>query len=267
MKKMDNKISSLSLFVGTGKCNANCVHCAGKPLRKFAPVEDGIIDEFLIYKTIRDCHAQGAKYLSLSSSGEPTLSPLAVTKVLCLINQCTLGNIYFNPINLYSNGIRIGEDAFFCNQFLSLWKSLGLTSVYITVHDVNEKINAEHYGIDCYPPLDIVFNRVHASGLKIRANLVLNKNTIDSLERYVYTAKALKEMKADMICSWCIRNQEDKVDQDLSLPEKELDKIQAWVESQDGSVRLLREGYRKVYEQGEKLTLFPDGKLSNSWCR
>ncbi|MDP3027449.1 MAG: hypothetical protein Q8N63_07085, partial [Nanoarchaeota archaeon] len=83
-----HEINSLSIFVGTGQCNANCAHCAGEIYRKSAPTEDGVIDEDLIHKTLRSCYEKGARYLSISSSGEPTLSPLSVTKALKLVNEC-----------------------------------------------------------------------------------------------------------------------------------------------------------------------------------
>ena len=74
------RLKSLSLFVGTEYCNAKCGHCAGEPLRGYGSKKDGIIDEELINKTIRDCYRQGARSLSISSTGEPTLSPKSLTK-------------------------------------------------------------------------------------------------------------------------------------------------------------------------------------------
>ena len=47
--------------------------------------------------------------------------------------------IEYSPINLYSNGIRIGGDKDFGDTYLSLWRSLGLTTIYVTVHDIDEK--------------------------------------------------------------------------------------------------------------------------------
>ena len=46
-----SQLNSLSLFVGTGNCNAKCNHCAGIPLRKYSPKKDGTINEDLINKT------------------------------------------------------------------------------------------------------------------------------------------------------------------------------------------------------------------------
>ncbi len=261
-------LKSLALFVGTAECNANCSHCAGRPLRKFAPKEDGQIDRELIYKTIKSCYGQGARSLSISSSGEPTLSPWAVTETLGVVSKCKSEGIIYSQINLYSNGIRIGQDADFCRNFLSWWKMLGLTRVYITVHSVDREKNAEIYGVKSYPFLGDIGSELHTANLEMRANLVLSKRTINTFDDFVWSVKRLKGMGVDFISAWPIRNMDDKIDLELSPLEKELDKIERWVEEQspEGRIRLLREKSRRAYQTGEKLTLFPDGTLSNSWC-
>jgi len=261
-------LNSLSLFVGTSECNGKCGHCAGVPLRKYVPKEDGIIDSDLIYQTIKTCYDSGARYLSISSSGEPTLSPLSVTKTLELVDKCKYEGIQFSPINLYSNGIRIGEEKSFCDTYLSLWRNLGLTTVYVTVHDVNEKENARIYGVESYPSLDRVLSRIHGADLLVRANLVLNKRTIGTFDKFVSTIEELERKGVDCISAWPIRDKEDKVDIKLSPLEEELDRMERWVEDQNPKhkIRLLREKSKVAYQTGQKLTLFPDGTLSNTWC-
>ncbi len=260
-------LNSLSLFVGTGQCNAHCGHCAGVPLRRYAPAKDGIINEDLIYKTIKTGYEQGARYLSISSSGEPTLSPLSVTKTLELIYNSRKEGVAFSPLNLYSNGIRIGEDKNFSDTYLPLWRNLGLTSVYVTVHDLDEIKNAQFYGIEKYPPLDLVLSRIHGADLLVRANLILSRRTISTLDKFVSTAEHLMRKGVDSVSAWPIRNNEDKVDPELSPLEKELDLMERWVERQTGlKIRLLREKSKDAYQTGQKLTLFPDGTLSNTWC-
>ena len=259
-------MKSLSLFVGTGQCNAYCDNCAGIPLRKYAPKEDGIIDNALIYRTVKECYTQGARYLSISSSGEPTLSPLAVTNVLELIHDCRNEGIRFSPINLYSNGIRIGEDKKFSDEYLPLWKKLGLTTMYITVHNIDENENAKAFGVKCYPSLSLIFSRIHDVNLRIRANLVLSKERISNVEVFSSTVKHLFELGADSISAWPIRNLEDLIDSELAPQEADLDRIGNWIERTDigQKVRLIREEYDD--KRGLKLTLFPDGTLSDSWC-
>ncbi len=262
------KLRSLSIFVGQGLCNARCNHCAGVPLRKYAPVEDGTIDEVLIYETLKDCYRQGARSLSISSSGEPTLSPISVTKALHLARECENEGISFDPINLYSNGIRIGEDEQFCQKYLSLWSVYGLKQVYVTVHDINESKNAAVYGIKSYPSLKKILSRIHSSGLLMRANLVLNRKTIGTLDEFTSSIGHLLHIGVDRVSAWPVRTLDDKVDTELSPPADELEQMEIWVRRNFDSkkVRLLLEKSKVAYKSGKKLTLFPDGTLSSSWC-
>lgn len=262
-------LASLGIFVGTGDCNANCVHCAGKPLRKCAPKQDGIIDSDLIYRTLKNCYEQGARSLSISSSGEPTLSPISVTKTLELINEMKKENVEYNWINLYSNGIRIGEDREFSDKYLPLWHNLGLKTVYITVHNLDEGKNAEVYGIKRYPSLREVVSRIHRAELLTRANIVLTKNNAKTFESYVSMIQGLRAIGFNHISAWPIRNSEDKPDLKLAPLEEEITKMVDWAkehETSDCRLRVLGESSRISYQTGQKLTLFPDGSLSSSWC-
>lgn len=261
-------LKSLSFFVGTGECNAHCAHCAGKPLRKHAPKKDGWIDESLISKTLKESYLQGARSLSISSSGEPTLSPKAITKTLNLIYSMKK-DMEYSWINIYSNGIRIGEEKQFSKEYLPLWQSLGLKTVYITVHDIDEKKNAKIYGIKEYPSLNKIVSRIHNSDLLTRANVVLTKNNVGTYEKFISMIQNLKDIGFDHISTWPIRTLDDKIDLKLAPTTKELDKMENWVnEHQDPKyrIRLLREKSRELYETGQKLTLFPDGTLSSKWC-
>lgn len=267
----EKNLNSFSLFVGTGDCNANCGHCAGVPLRKYAPKEDGIVDESLIYKTIKNCYNAGARYLSLTSCGEPMLSPLSVTKTLNLVKKCeNEEGMKFSPINIYSNGIRIGEDKKFCDKYLHLWHDCGLTTFYITVHNIDMKKNAEIYKVNSYPPLEEILSRIHNSGMKVRGNIVLSKKTVSNFEEFVSTVNHLEKIGIDSISSWPIRGQEDdKVDYINGPSEEELDKMENWINKNKNikiEVKVLREKDHAKYEKKEKLTLFPNGILSNTWC-
>lgn len=260
-----HEVNSLSIFVGSPECNAHCAHCAGITHRKYAPKEDGIISEDLISKTIKDCYEKGARYLSISSSGEPTLSPVSVTKVLELVYGYKKEGIEYSPVNLYSNGIRIGKDKEFCDAYLGLWRNYGLTAIYVTVHDIDEKKNAKIYGIENYPDLRLILSRIHNADLLMRANLVLSKRAICTLEKFVSTVDYLKEIGVDFISAWPIRGKDDKLDQNLSPLEEELNKMEIYAEN-NKNIRLLQENSRIAYKTGKKLTLFPDGTLSSTWC-
>lgn len=260
------KLKSLSLLVGTGKCNAHCHHCAGQIHRQFAPAKDGEVETSLIIETLNSCYDQGARYLTISSSGEPTLSPLAVTKILELVGYCQL---CYSPINLYSNGIRIGEDKPFADTYLPFWKNLGLTHIYLTVHDIDEQTNARMYGIKKYPELKTVISRIREANLLARVNLLLNRKTIDTVLKFVSTVEHLKKLGANSVSAWPIRGEDDKVDLALSPPLAEMNKMKIWIAQNNRSgfkVKLSSGQDSAVNEAGQKLTLFPNGKLLDTWC-
>jgi molybdenum cofactor biosynthesis enzyme MoaA len=147
----------------------------------------------LIRKTMRECYEKGARNLSISSSGEPTLSPEAVTDALTISLSLALreGMVY-KPINLYTNGIRIGEDVNFCRNYLTKWRRMGLTTCYVTVHSTDAIENARIYGVKSYPDLPIVIHHLHEAGLAMRANVVLNKNAIGTVDRFIDTVNVLR---------------------------------------------------------------------------
>lgn len=264
------KVTSVAILIGRGICNARCEHCAGEIHRLNAPHEDGVVDEKLIKTILRKCFLKGARSLSISGSGEPTLSPKAVTKTLKIAAGLREEGVDYSFIHLYSNGIRFGESEEFVSRYLPLWKSLGLRAIYITVHDVGPEKNAEAYGVKKYPNLATVVKRIHSAGMAVRANLVLCKSTICTFESFSSSVAALAEMGFDAISAWPIRDPDkDQVDRSKSPDEIELEKMFAWTACSRLRipVRVLLEKERNVYQNRHKLTLLPDGTLSNSWCK
>lgn len=254
-------LESLSLLVGTAQCNAHCDHCAGIPIRRDAPKEDEI-DDAKIYATLRECYAKGARALSLSSSGEPTLSPNSVTRTLELVERCAGEGMIYRPVNIYSNGIRIGEDEGFANKNLPFWRKLGLTNVYITVHDLDERENARVYRIERYPPLKLILERIHRAGLRMRANLILNKETIGTFEKYALTVQGLENLGVDAISAWPIRDLRNNVDWTKAPEIEELTKMREWAA---GRANAKVVGLDRIREE-RKLLLSQDGRLSGEWC-
>lgn len=265
----ENKILSLGLFVGTGQCNAKCKHCAGLVHRKCAPKKDGVINEELFYNTLKSCYEQGSRSLSITSGGEPTLSPLSITKILEVVQGLRNEGMNYEWINLYSNGIRIGEEENFSKRYLPHWQSLGLKTVYITVHNLDLNKNAQIYGVENYPSLDLIVSRIHGADLLARANVVLSRDNIDTFEKYVSMVNGLREIGFDHVSAWPIRNEDDVTDEIFGPSEYELDKMSHWAVEQntaENRIRLLRKNNDVKYQTGQKVTLFPDGTLSSSWC-
>jgi molybdenum cofactor biosynthesis enzyme MoaA len=258
-------MKSLGIMVGTGSCNANCRHCAGIPHRKDAPQKDGEVDETLVLKTLRQAHGEGAERLSLSGSGEPVLSPVSVTKVLEISYSLRKEGVKFDPISLYSNGIRIGEDPEFCSQYLPLWNALGLSWVYVTVHSVDPSRNAKGFGVSGYPSLKTILKRIKQSGMRMRANLVLSKEGVGTFAEFKEAVGVLVGLGVDSISAWPIRDKEDEVDRELAPSDCERDRMDNWAKWRMLPVKVL--GGREAYKNGDKMTLFPNGTLSSNWCK
>ena len=102
----------------------------------------------------------------------------------------------------------------------------------------------------------------------MRANLVLNKDTIGRFDKFTSTVDKLIRMGADYISAWPIRGIDDKPSLELGPDNDELRKMQLWIDENNygKKIRLLTEETRELYRTGKKLTLFPDGTLSSTWC-
>lgn len=254
------RLQNIALFVGTGKCNANCAHCAGSIHRYNMPKKDGIIDEELFYNTLKYAYERGARSLSFTSGGEPTLAPNSVTKTLDIAE-----NFDFKKIKLYTNGIRIGKSLKFSETYLPLWQSKGLTDIYWTVHSISEEKNAQIFRIKSYPSLELIISRIHKAHLKVRANIVLSRSNISDLERFKEIVNGLKGYYVDNIAAWPVRDEKDEYDVINAPSMSEIEKMREWAKD-DWTIQVQTEEHHKLYKNKQKLGLFPDGKLSNDWC-
>lgn len=197
------KIYSVSALVGSDKCNGNCKFCAAKGLRKDA------LDNDLMPETYKAAIKLSARYggwsLSLTSSGEPTCSPNAVTNALKDYNECTKEGAYFPNVNLFTNGILLGDEKY-CDKWLPLWKSLGLTSIAISIHEIYEENQKEIYGVNNYPKYETIFKNIRKHGLQCRATLLLRKGGVENISKVKEAINYLKHCGCTNISSWPIGN-------------------------------------------------------------
>jgi MoaA/NifB/PqqE/SkfB family radical SAM enzyme len=193
------KIYSVSALVGTGKCNANCPFCAGKGLRS------GHIHELQYHRGLESAIKLSARYggwsLSLTSGGEPTCEPDAVTAALETYHKCASQGAYFPSVVLFTNGILCGDDEF-CSKYFPLWQSLGLTGIAVSVHDSDEKKQADIYGIAKYPNFCDIFNNIYKYGLGPRCTVLLRKGGIEDAPSYVKAINRLFVVGFNNITSW-----------------------------------------------------------------
>ena len=204
------KIYSVSVLVGSNKCNANCSFCAAKNLRKDAPTNN------LMPPTFKSALKLSARYggwsLSLTSSGEPLCSPQAVTNALLEYDECAKRGAYFPNVNLFSNGILLADDEF-CLKYLPVWKMFGLTSIAVSIHDITEEGQAKAYGLKEYPTFKKIFNNIRKYKLQCRATILLRRNSIDTPEKFKKTIDMLISNGVENITAWCIADEDGTYNQ------------------------------------------------------
>jgi sulfatase maturation enzyme AslB (radical SAM superfamily) len=197
-------IYSVSALVGSSKCNANCPFCAAKKLRQEAATSiPGMPHTFK--SAIKLSARYGGWSLSLTSSGEPTCSPDAVTRALLDYDECAKQGAFFPNVSLFTNGILLADDDF-CNKWLPSWKRLGLTSIAVSVHSAIRKLQAEAYGIKEYPSFSKIFNNIKEHDLQCRTTILLRKNGIDTPKKYKHAIETLVEYGSSNISSWSVVN-------------------------------------------------------------
>ena len=197
------KIYSVSALVGNGTCNANCGFCAGKYLRPQAR------ENPFYYKNLESAIKLSARYggwsLSLTSSGEATCDPDALTRALVVYLKCAKEGAYFPNVNLFTNGILLAEDSF-CKKYLSSWKELGLTNIAVSIHAAEEEGQARAYNLREYPRLRVIADNIKRYGLGVRGTLLLRKNGVDNSAKYEAAVNTLIEKGIDNITSWPVGN-------------------------------------------------------------
>lgn len=275
------KIYSVSAVLGGPACNAECPGCAGKVLRDSAK-EHGNLDSAPrnIVAASRLALNHGAWSLALTSSGEPTLYMNAISNTLITLKN---EEIQWPFINLFTNGIKIANDPNM-PKYLSRWKDLGLTSIVLSVHNIDDELNRKAYGNpkEFYKLKDII-KIIRDAGLCVRIVLLLGKGNVDSLKEYKRSLDYLHDLGIGLVTSWEIRTNDGKrIAQTPSM--WEMFKIRMWLFTRTqsvmghvwgGMVRNYRGMNIRFTDYVSKhspwnnyirqLVVLPDGKVSYSW--
>jgi MoaA/NifB/PqqE/SkfB family radical SAM enzyme len=277
-----DKIYSVSAVLGGPKCNAKCPDCAGRVLRPSArQVEGHNKAPRNIVPASRLALNYGAWTLSLTSSGEPTMYPDAITDTLKTLRD---EHVYWPYINLFTNGINIGRDPVGMVNKMWEWKKLGLTSVVISIHSTDHETNAKMYGNpDGMIPTPDVLNLIRKTGLCARVVMLLGRDNIGTLKEYKRSLDVLHDWGVGLVTSWQIKtNSGERIPQTPSW--WEMAKIRTWIALKNEKVlghawngvvynyrgmncRLT--DYVTKHKSSDdflrQLVLLPGGKVSFSW--
>jgi len=260
------KLDGMSILVGTARCNAQCPECAGTQHQKDAPQRDGELDDSRLREALDFCLTRDCRYITLTGSGEPTLSPLAISRSLLLLYEYEMRGKKFHPINLYTNGIRIGRDRVFCEKYLPRWLSWGLSAIYVSVYSADENRNAKALGRRLYPSFDTIFKRIKSYGFKLRVNVVLKKGYVDRREKFEDLCKKFFAIGVNTITAWQLRDENNHVSP-LAPDGTVLADIRMFANANPTLPLRLLWGENADKEHGRKIALFQNGELSDEWCK
>jgi MoaA/NifB/PqqE/SkfB family radical SAM enzyme len=278
------RIYSVSAVLGGPGCNANCPGCAGRVLRDDAAKvrERGGHNKAPrnIVAASRLCLNYGGWSLALTGSGEPTCYPRAITDTLeTLKNE----DVRWPFINLFTNGIRLANEKEIQDN-LRHWKKLGLTSVALSVHSVDDDRNRAAYGNpkQFYRLADAI-GQVKAAGLCCRIVLLLGRENVGTLAEYKRSLDHLHDLGIGLITSWEMRHNNGR--RSKQTPKRrEMLKIRCWLMARTtavmghiwgGAVRSYRgmnirltdyvSPHRPWNDYVRQLVVLPGGKVSYSW--
>lgn len=277
------KIYSVSALIGNGSCNANCAFCTGKYLRPQAQEHPLYWKNFA--SAIKLSARHGGWSLSLTSSGEPTKDPESITKALTVYDACAKQGAYFPNVNLFTNGMLFG-DAHFCDTYLPLWRSLGLTNIALSIHSVVKAKQAEAYGLSDYPDFSTIVANVEKHGVGVRGTLLLRRGEVDNELAYQNAVDTLiTKHHLTNITSWPIGNP-DGTPNEFTPSEDGMASIRAWltrytklchghvwgggVFDYNGSILRLTDYVTKHDPDKDfvrQLVVFQDATVAYSWIR
>lgn len=260
-----SKLNNLGILVGSGRCNADCAHCCGKPFRPIPLQSDGDDDFSRIEAVARDCYAKGARKFSISGSGDPSLSPLSVGKTLSILQRMRGEGKAFE-VKMYTNGILLGNLAY-CREYLSKWRDLGLNTICVTAYSLDSMVNAKVYRTARYPNLRQCIDTVFAFGLSVRINVLLRVDVIPTSIACIKLIEDLLTLNADrIVCNQVRTLDTDVVDFKMSLSDAQLELVNQWVYGNSLSNKVvLRYGKTLCGIDYDHVTLFPNGKLQYDW--
>lgn len=223
-------IKKLGVLVCNKGCNADCSFCAGKQHR----TQENF--DFQLFKSIVENNKKTIEELSISGGGEPLLQPNYIYKTLHTISEYQI-----KKIKLYTNGILLKDSV----QSLKDWKNMGLTHLYITVHNPDPNKSRTTLRTTHLPPsLSDIKEIESETGLIVRINIPLFKDGISTQSELDDMIERLKSNGLTNYSYWVIRDNNDKRD-------KELSPVFEFVEP--------------IYDE-TKQTLFPNGELRFDWC-
>lgn len=166
-----------SIIAGSLWCTCNCGCCISKMTDRCGiTISPPDVDWRRFEEATNIAWNYGARNVLITGKGEPTLFPAQITMYLNKLQEED-----FNTIELQTNGYTFSSNSMY-EEFLEVWRDLGLTTIAISVYHHNDFMNDQlfvpryEYNRDLVSLIEIL----HEYDYNVRLSCLLMKGYIDS---------------------------------------------------------------------------------------
>ena len=208
------KIQTFSVVVGTEACNAHCQFCISHITGFDQLPEIKSINFRNFRKAIDLAKLGGTTTLLFTGKGEPLLYPDEISSYMSEISRDnpfpfielqTNAIIVGEMIQKQLKGIKLTDKEKALEGSLKLWHFLGMTTIAISVIDVendkNKQCYLHHRNIE-YPDLGETVKYLHSLGYSIRLCVMMQRGMVETFED---VQRCAKWCKANNIAQMTIR--------------------------------------------------------------
>jgi len=235
------KISTLSLVVGDGRCNASCPYCISRMTGKEEverTVQNADYDPVRFHKACMLAEKTGCTTALITGKGEPTLYPGTILNYTVMAYR----EFHIPIIELQTNGRLLHQSNYW--SWLSSWKKAGLDRIAVSVVHYDDAINNKFmFGGRAYSDLGHLMKIIKSEGFSRRITVTLVKGGIDTPKKvYNMIAWAAITGVEQLSFGW------------LANPDPEsITETHQWVKEHDFSDRQKIDIRNEIEERGVKL--------------
>lgn len=190
-------VLTLTLIAGSRACPNNCPICISK-MTPFHQIGAGAPNEICV-ETLRKSRQfalnHNAQNILITGKGEPTYFPAQVSQYLIEFKGHP-----FDKTELQTEGSYLATDGAI-DEFLKVWKMLGLDVIAISIYHYDPELNKEMFGVNSSYNLVKLIDKLHAFGFRVRLSCVLAEKYIDKVgevKNLIQYAKDRKVMQLSL---------------------------------------------------------------------
>ncbi len=185
------KALTYTVIAGSSVCVNQCPICISEMTPRYGiDTKEPYVDWDTFRKATRIAVNHGAESVLITSKGESTLYPFQVTKYLHELEDQP-----FDRRELQTEGSNLATGGRLYDEFLRVWKDLGLDLVSVSIYHYNSDRNSEAFRPKRKREyiLPKFIEKLQKYGLRTRLSCVMLKDYIDSVEEVEKLVEFAKE--------------------------------------------------------------------------